>query len=637
MGNNGFIHHEISVWGLLKQMPTAIAIFDTEMRYMVATDKWITDYHLAGLDIIGKSHYEIFPEITEEWKLIHQECLKGSIRRRQEDSSLRADGSIQWISWEVKPWYKDDDSLGGLIMFTNEITEQKIKALESIKLQEIFQRISHTARIGAWEVDLNLQKVYWSKMTKQIHEVPDNYIPNFDEALHFYKEGASRDVILAAVNNAINFGTPFDLEVELVTNEKNTLWVRAVGEAEFITGKCVKFFGVFQDINKTKLQEIQISKLLAEQNSIFSSASEVAIITTNLSGEITHFNKGAENILGYSESEVLGQDSTQLYHKSEELLSFSLTLTNLLGEMVQERDVLRRIAQSNILNNREWTFIKKDGSKVPVQLSITQIKDINEETIGFLYTATNLSQIAEIKEQLLETNRNLNSITKTLSKQNWQLSNFAQVVSHNLRSPVANLILLQSLLKESEDIEEKEFLLSNFGVVTNHLSETLNTLTETIKIQEMAKENLASVRFDEVLKKTKEILIGQMLDEQLEITSNFEQCESVPFKVDFMESIFLNMLTNAMKYKSPNRKPLLDIRSEVLEDGRIALHFSDNGLGIDLKSYGTKVFGLNKTFHNHPEAKGIGLFIVRNQIESLGGLISVDSEVNVGTIFTITF
>jgi signal transduction histidine kinase len=155
-----------------------------------------------------------------------------------------------------------------------------------------------------------------------------------------------------------------------------------------------------------------------------------------------------------------------------------------------------------------------------------------------LVTAIDLSQIKQMQEQLIESNNNLNTLIKTLSKQNWQLSNFAHVVSHNLRSPVANLVLLQSLLTHSEDEDEKQLLLENLEIVVGHISETLNTLTDTIKIQESAKDDLVLVSFEEVLQKTKEILSGQIMENDFKITFDFKEVPSVNYKLDFMESVF---------------------------------------------------------------------------------------------------
>ena len=198
-------------------MPTAIAVFDLNMKYLVATQKWLNDYNLKDQNIIGKSHYEVFPEISEEWKQIHKDCLKGMIHKQDEAPFYRSDGSIQWISWEVKPWYDQHNEIGGIIMFTNEVTEQRRISIESNKLKEILEKISQTARIGAWEVNLQTNFVYWSNMTKHIHEVADNYQPKLANALAFYKEGASRDTIVKAVDIAIEKGIPYDVEVELIT------------------------------------------------------------------------------------------------------------------------------------------------------------------------------------------------------------------------------------------------------------------------------------------------------------------------------------------------------------------------------------------------------------------------------------
>ncbi|MFY7828486.1 MAG: PAS domain-containing sensor histidine kinase [Flectobacillus sp.] len=622
---------------LLSQMPTAIAVFDLNMQYLVTTQKWLNDYNLQGQKVIGKSHYEVFPEISEEWKKIHKDCLNGAINKQEEAPFYRADGTLQWISWEVKPWYNQHHEIGGIIMFTNEVTEQRRISIESNKLNDILEKISQTARIGAWEVNLQNNYIYWSNMTRQIHEVADNYQPKLDNAMAFYKEGVSRDTIVNSVEIAIEQGIPFDVEVELITAKNKTVWVRAVGNAEFVDEKCTRLFGVFQDIHQTKTQELQISQLLAEQNAIFSSASEVAIITLSQDMVIRHFNKGAENLLGYSSNEIVDQATPFIFIKNEKLLQVKNELNLLLSTELDELDVLPTIAQRRIFSNQEWVFITKDNREIPVQLSITQMQGAGHEAIGYLVTAIDLSQIKQMQERLVESNDNLNTLIKTLSKQNWQLSNFAHVVSHNLRSPVANLILIQSLLTQSEDEDEKQLLLENLETIVGHLSETLNTLTDTIKIQESAKDDLVMVLFEEVLQKTKEILSGQIMDNDFKITYNFEMASSVSYKLDFMESIFLNLISNALKYKSLQKKPCIHIESSVSESGHTLLRFQDNGLGIDLEKYGSKVFGLNKTFHKHPEAKGIGLFIIKNQIESLGGSISVESEVGQGTIFTITF
>ncbi|MFN0048576.1 MAG: ATP-binding protein [Cytophagales bacterium] len=129
----------------------------------------------------------------------------------------------------------------------------------------------------------------------------------------------------------------------------------------------------------------------------------------------------------------------------------------------------------------------------------------------------------------------------------------------------------------------------------------------------------------------------QIKQTEADIQSDFSKCESVEYPKIYLESIVLNLLTNAIKYKSKNRKPKINFTTNIDKDGIIFLVCEDNGLGIDMQKHEHKLFGLKKTFHEHPDAKGVGLFITKNQIETMGGTIFAESEIDKGTKFTIQF
>ena len=120
------------------------------------------------------------------------------------------------------------------------------------------------------------------------------------------------------------------------------------------------------------------------------------------------------------------------------------------------------------------------------------------------------------------------------------------------------------------------------------------------------------------------------------ITSDFSKIPTIQYHKTYLESIFLNLITNAIKYRSPERDPVIHLKTDIIND-RIRLSFTDNGLGIDLGKHGHKLFGLNKTFHRHPDAKGVGLYLTKIQVETMGGHIYAESEVGKGTVFTIIF
>ncbi len=119
----------------IRHTPAAVAMFDADMRYIVASRRWKEDYGLGDQDLTGRSHYEVFPEIGQEWKDIHQRVLAGEILRRDEDPFPRADGSIDYVRWENVPWRRDDGSIGGIVMFTEVVTE-RVKAREALQLSE---------------------------------------------------------------------------------------------------------------------------------------------------------------------------------------------------------------------------------------------------------------------------------------------------------------------------------------------------------------------------------------------------------------------------------------------------------------------------------------------------------------------
>ncbi|WP_462319906.1 sensor domain-containing protein [Halochromatium sp.] len=109
----------------IEHVPAALAMFDTEMRFMVVSQRWLSDYSMVGKDLVGRSHYEAFPEIPQRWREVHQRALRGEVLRADNDHFIRPDGRRQWQRWEVRPWYRIDESIGGIVIFTEDITTQK--------------------------------------------------------------------------------------------------------------------------------------------------------------------------------------------------------------------------------------------------------------------------------------------------------------------------------------------------------------------------------------------------------------------------------------------------------------------------------------------------------------------------------
>lgn len=223
-----------------------------------------------------------------------------------------------------------------------------------------------------------------------------------------------------------------------------------------------------------------------------------------------------------------------------------------------------------------------------------------------------------------------------LTLQNQQLNDFANMTSHNLRSPAANITSLVAAIEEDSTIDEYKMIFDMLRKVAHNLNESLNQLMEVLHIRKNRSIEKETILFDDVFTKITETLQGEILKSNAEITSDFANAAQISYSPIYLESVFHNLISNALKYRDPARTPVIHVSTE-FKNHHIYLHVTDNGLGIDLAKNGHKLFGMNQVFHKHPEAKGIGLFMTKAQIETMKGRISVESQVGKGTHFTVMF
>ncbi len=229
-------------------------------------------------------------------------------------------------------------------------------------------------------------------------------------------------------------------------------------------------------------------------------------------------------------------------------------------------------------------------------------------------------------------------LIEELTQNNSDLRQFSYITSHNLRAPLSNLLGIIKLIDTSAVTDPTTSLLfKNFEECTLQLNDTVNDLINVLIIKNNV--NAKKERLD--IRKTCDRVINsiQTTLEASEMTLhlNFDEASEVDFNRTYLESILLNLLTNGVKYRSPKRKPQIHIRTEKTSEGFVKLYFEDNGLGIDLKRYKDRIFGLYQRFHDHPDSKGLGLYIVNSQVRVMGGEIEVESELDKGTTFIITF
>ncbi|WP_432712561.1 PAS domain S-box protein [Pedobacter sp.] len=227
-------------------------------------------------------------------------------------------------------------------------------------------------------------------------------------------------------------------------------------------------------------------------------------------------------------------------------------------------------------------------------------------------------------------------LVERLSFQNTQLFDFCNIVTHNLRGPLNNISMLVELIEDADDINEQNEMVAKLKPVIEGLKFTFNELVETIQIKQDLEIKSELVNLAQCLTTTLQGMEMEIMKANAEFIVDFSAAPEVCFPPKYIASIFHNLLSNALKYRSQKRQLLVQVKTWRKGDSTF-LTFSDNGLGIDLDKHQDNVFKIGKVFHNHANAKGLGLYMTKCQVEVMGGNIELESEVDQGSTFKLEF
>lgn len=240
----------------------------------------------------------------------------------------------------------------------------------------------------------------------------------------------------------------------------------------------------------------------------------------------------------------------------------------------------------------------------------------------------------DITERVLN-QKNSNKTLNLVTEQNEKLENFAHIVTHNLKEHSGNFESILNFYNKADSTSEKEELVTYLGTLSTSLKNTIESLTQIVSVQSKKEMTTERLNICDYIQRVRKVLDVVITKNNAVINNFIDKGLDIHFSPAYLESIIQNLLSNAIKYKHPDRDPMINLSSAITGDGLI-LKISDNGIGIDLKKFGNAVFGLYKTFHRNEDSEGVGLYLVKSQIESFGGKIEIDSKVNIGTTFTIT-
>jgi PAS domain S-box-containing protein len=378
-------------------------------------------------------------------------------------------------------------------------------------------------------------------------------------------------------------------------------------------GNVRQVIGVAQDITERK----KIEEDLRESEARFRTLQEASFggIGLHDKGLIIDCNQGLSDITGYPRDELVGSDGLNLIAPEYR----ELVMNNIVSGYEKSYDV------EGIYKDGTRYSLEICGKNIPYRgrmIRVTEFRDITARKI--------------IEQKILEQNARLQALTIDLRRKNDQLEEFTQIVSHNLRSPMGNMLTLITFMESASTEEEKQQYLKYLKESSSKALTTLEELNEVLKLKQTENIEKQLLHFENVFNQVKAMISANISETSAEIRADFSQAPTIHYPNIYLESIFLNLLTNALKYRKPDQQPIIDVRTYHVNTD-IILEVRDNGLGINLERYGHQIFKLQKTFHKHPESRGIGLFMIKNQIEAMGGEIFVESEENIGTTFFVNF
>ncbi|WP_414530885.1 PAS domain S-box protein [Nodularia chucula] len=264
---NNLKHSQEQISLFIEYTPAAIAIFDCQMRYLLVSRRWREDYGLGDENIIGRSHYEVFPNLPQNWREIHQRCLLGAVEKCDEDTFLRIDGKNEWLKWEIHPWYKDSEEVSGIIMFTEVITTRKQTELALANYERRFQDIAanvpgaifqFTMRNHVWVVDY-MSDFIWELAGITAEEITKD-VNKFLERIH----PEDFKTCIASVVDVVENPHPWHYEGRLVKPNGEIIWWK--GDSTPIRNEQgeIIFCGVLLNITEIKQKEAELQQLNEE-------------------------------------------------------------------------------------------------------------------------------------------------------------------------------------------------------------------------------------------------------------------------------------------------------------------------------------------------------------------------------------
>lgn len=596
----------------IKQIPVAIAIVDKNMNFLSVSDQWLLDYGLKGVSIIGKNMYVILPNTPNNFHALHDYCLQGHVQVRKEEPFILNDNTISYLNLRIQPWSVIGNKISGLVISSNIVTEQ-VMSRENLKLSEArLSRAVNGTSDGLWDWDVQTDFIYYSPRFSEILGYKGTELgitfQDFTSKIH----PDDLHLVLDRVNEHIYNHLPLDIECRVLNQQQESIWIRLRGSAIWDEeGKPVSLSGFMTDITERKRNEFALKISEERFRLLVNGTKDYAIMMLDEKGLVSTWNRGAEDMIGYKSSEIIGKHISYFYAKDD-------TMKHQLMESLEAAKECGRYEQE------AWQ-VKKDDSSFFAHVIITPIYDYAGKLLGFSNVERDLtiSKKNEIERNALDKTKN----------------EFISIVSHELRTPLTAIHGSMALLSKDfagKLTEQDDNLLMIAIRNTDRLIRLINDILDIEKI-ELGKMNFNLMPHDITKIAEEAIVANRAYAEKFSITLKLiKGMPNIFVNIDHdrMIQVFTNLIANAVKFSKKNSEVKISI--SLNSPTMVRVEVIDDGLGIPIdfrKNIFEKFSQADTSSERGAQGTGLGLNISKSMIEYMGGSINFISEVDKGTTF----
>lgn len=527
-----------------------------------------------------------------------QESIKTQKKWHHRWRYIMPDGREIWHEGYGTPYFYSD----GTVLFNSmifDVTEEK-------KAIELYEETSQMARVGSWEQHLTNNEgdaTYWSPMMKEILEVDEQYNPSLSGGFEFY-EGEYQERIRELIARLIKDQQPFDEELQVRTAKGRLRWVRCIGKGEFRNGTCVRILGSYQDIHDRKSLELERATILESIGDAF--------IAVDNQWVVTYWNKMAEEVLFKKKEEIVGKSLWVEYPNA------------------QDSDFYRNCHQA--MEAGQMANFEEFYPRLGKWLEVTAYPADTGLSVYF----KDITYRKKMEDELRLLNEELKEKIRELELANEELEQFAFIASHDLQEPLRMVSSFMDLLqrKYESQLDSKAQQYIHFAIDgAKRMKKIILDLLDYSRAGRFS-GNLEEVNLEELVTEYKYLRTKLLAEKQVKLVYG-ELPVIRGYKVPLVQVLHA-LLDNAIKYSRTDQLPEISILVEEKKKEWI-VGIRDNGIGID-PQYFDKIFVIFQRLHNRDqyEGTGIGLAIVKKQVENWGGRIWVESEPGKGSTFYFT-